>query len=127
MKKIFCILLSLIILLGLCACGSSGAKEDPNALQAGFAREVCIPDDPIVYIAGGTASEDPSTDGLLDEIAVTCIALKQGGNTYLVYTCDVVDIESFYKGTETVISEASGIDPAYIILNATHTHSAPTL
>ena len=127
MKKIFCVLLSLILVFGLCACGGSGAKEDPNALQAGFAREVCLPDDPIVYIAGGTASEDPSTDGLLDEIAVTCIALKQGGNTYLVYTCDVVDIESFYKGTETVISEASGIDPAYIILNATHTHSAPTL
>ena len=108
MKKLIYVLLSLITLLGLCACGSSGgAKEDPNVLQAGFAREVCLPDDAIVYIAGGTASEDPSTDGVLDEITITCVALKQSGRTILVYTCDVVDIESFYTGTETVISEVT--------------------
>ena len=128
MKKLICILLSVMTIIGLCACGSSGGtKEDPTSLLAGFAREVCLPDDAIVYIAGGTASEDPSTDGVLDEIMITCIALKQNGRTILVYTCDVVDIESFYTGTETVISEATGIPASDIILNATHTHSAPTL
>lgn len=129
MKKLLCILLSMITALGLCACSSSGdvPAEDPNVLQAGFSRNVCLPDDAIVYIAGGTAEDDPSTDGVLDEITVTCIALRQGGRTVLVYTCDVVDIEKFYLGTETVITEATGIPATDIILNATHTHSAPTL
>ena len=57
MKKIICVLLSLILVFGLCACGGSGAKADPNALQAGFARLDCIPDDPLVHIAGGTAAD----------------------------------------------------------------------
>lgn len=127
MKKAISFLLVILTTLGLCACGEGGTKTDPNALQAGFACVVCIPDDAVVYIAGGTAENDPSTDGLLDEIAVTCIALQQGGQTYLVYTCDVVDIYSFYTTTETTITEKTGIAASNIILNATHTHSAPTL
>ena len=127
MKKLTCLLLALVMVLGLCACGG-GAKEDPNVLQAGFWREVCLPDDPIVYIAGGDPASDPSTDGVLDELAVTAIALKQGGMTYLIYTCDIVDIDgAFYRTTETAISEATGLPVEQIILNATHTHSAPTL
>lgn len=128
MKKLFGILLVFVILLGLCACGNSGAQADTGALQAGFSRLQCLPDDSIVYIAGGTASEDPSTDGVLDEITVTCVALKQGGETYLIYTCDVVDIDGkFYKTTDAAISEATGLPVEKIILNGTHTHSAPTL
>ena len=127
MKKLLCILLSLVTVLGLCACGG-GTKTDENALQAGFWREVCLPDDAIVYIAGGDPASDPSTDGVLDELAVTCIALKQGGKTYLIYTCDIVDIDGkFYHTTETAITNATGIPVEQIILNATHTHSAPTL
>ncbi|MBR4864422.1 MAG: hypothetical protein IKU07_07590 [Oscillospiraceae bacterium] len=125
MKKLLCILLATVMVLGLCACG--GAKEDPNALQAGFARLDCIPDDPLVHIAGGDAASDPATDGLLDNLAVTCIALKQGENTYLIYTCDIVDIVDFYKLTESIITKETGVPAENIILNATHTHSAPTL
>ena len=127
MKKILCIFLSALLLLGLCACSKSETAPDPNVLQAGFARVVCIPDDAVVYIAGGTAENDPSTDGLLDEIAVTCIALQQGGQTYLIYTCDVVDIHNFYTTTENAITKATNVPTENIIINATHTHSAPTL
>ncbi len=125
MKKLMCLFLALVMVLGLCACG--GAKEDPNALKAGFARLDCIPDDPLVHIAGGDAASDPATDGLLDNLAVTCIALQQGGQTYLIYTCDIVDIVDFYKLTESVVEKETGVPVSNIILNATHTHSAPTL
>ena len=127
MKRFFSLILSMLLILSLCACGG-GSKEDPNVLQAGFARVICLPDDQLVYIAGGTAAEDPATDGVLDELAETCIALRQGGETYLIFTCDVVDIDGkFCKITDKAISEATGIPEDKIILNATHTHSAPTL
>lgn len=130
MKKLLCFVLSMLMILGLCACsgGEGGEAETPDTgLQAGFARVTCLPDDKIVYIAGGDAAADPSTDGVLDPLAVTAIALKQGGRTILVYTCDIVDIDSFYTTTEKEIAEATGLPVTDIILNATHTHSAPTL
>ena len=76
MKKLLSLLMAVVMVFGLCACGASentettGAAEgaaDPNALQAGFARIDCIPDDPLVHIAGGDSASDPATDGLLAE------------------------------------------------------------
>ena len=136
MKKLLSLLMAVVMVFGLCACGASentettGAAEgaaDPNALQAGFARIDCIPDDPLVHIAGGDSASDPATDGLLDNLAVTCIALKKGEDTYLIYTCDIVDIVDFYKTVDNTVSSATGVPVERIILNATHTHSAPTL
>lgn len=129
MKKLICVLLTLAVVLGLCACGGEGGgeKTDDGALQAGFARVACLPDSYPVHIAGGDAASDICQNGYLDELTVTCIALKQGEQTVLIYTCDVVDIAGFYNETETAISKATGIPASHIILNATHTHSAPTL
>ena len=98
-----------------------------NKLQAGFGRIVCLPDDPIVHIAGNDAKTDMNTDGIRDELAVTCIALRQGGKTYLIYTCDTVTINDFYVPTKEMITKATGVEADCIVLNATHTHSAPTL
>lgn len=128
MKKIICLFLAALMVFGLCACGGSegGAKEDAG-LQAGFSRMDCIPDDPLVHIAGGDAASDPATDGLLDNLAITCVALKKGDQTFLIYTCDIVDITDFYLATERSISSETGVPVDNIILNATHTHSAPTL
>ena len=146
MKKSVCLLLSMVLVFSLWACSGSDAgtadntekapettaatepapTEDPTVLQAGFARQDCIPDDPLVHIAGGTAADDPATDGLLDNLAVTCVALKKNGETYLIFTCDIVDIVE-YKSEERVITEATGVPDTHIIFNATHTHSAPTL
>ncbi len=125
MKKILCILLTLVIVLGLCACGAS--KGDPNALRAGYARLECTPDDALVHIAGGTAADDPATDGLLDTLAITCIALKKGEDSYLIYTCDIVDVTEYYSTVENAVSDLTGVPKENIIINATHTHSAPTL
>lgn len=97
------------------------------SLKIGFGRVVCLPDDPIVHIAGNDAKTDMNTDGVRDDLAVTCIAIKKDERTYLIFTCDTVTINEFYIRTKEMITENTGVPADRIILNATHTHSAPTL
>ena len=96
-------------------------------LKVGFGRIVCLPDDPIVHIAGNDAKTDRNTDGIRDELAVTCIALSQEEKKWLIYTCDTVTINEFYVSIKEMVTAATGVPGENIVLNATHTHSAPTL
>jgi len=154
MKKLISLLLVVVMVFSLCACSGSDSttanadskpadsatttptepasstpatNDDPNVLKAGFGRVDSAPETDLVHIAGGSAADDPATDGMLDTLAVTCIALQKNGETYLVYTCDIVDIVDFYKTVDNEVSAATGISKDHIILNATHTHSAPTM
>ena len=38
-------------------------------LKIGFGRVVCLPDDPVVHIAGNDAKTDMNTDGVRDDLA----------------------------------------------------------
>ena len=129
MKKILLFLLAMTFVFSMFACDSkeNGPSADPNQLMVGFGRVTCVPDDPLVHIAGGTAKDDPATDGLLDTIDITCVSLKKGDDTYLIYTVDIVDVTGYNTVIEKEIKNEMGIDPANIIFNGTHTHSAPTL
>lgn len=129
MKKFLCLVLSVIIVLSLCACGASEGGNDKAAeFQIGFARVKAMPDTYPVHIAGNDAGKDVCEGSFLDELSVTCVAMKQGEETVLVYSCDIVDIDGdFYRDTEAAIAKETGLPVEKIVLNATHTHSAPTL
>ena len=44
MKKLISLVLSLVLVLGLCACGeSSGEEKVPEGLQIGYGRESMMP------------------------------------------------------------------------------------
>ena len=122
MKKILSILLVFIMVLGLCACGESGAKEDPNQLKVGFAKVDITPDYPVAI--SGSATERVSTN-IRGNIYFTCIAISQEAETYLVCTMDLVGTyESFADLVRTAMAKETGIPEDHIILNATHTHSS---
>jgi hypothetical protein len=59
---------------------------------------------------------------------VTCVALANGGETYLVYTLDYITASNDYTApAEKLITEATGIPAERIIMNCTHTHSGPAI
>lgn len=122
MKKIITLLLVLTLIVGLCACGSNGGKE---GMQAGFARASIIPKTQ-VHLDGSTVEDRPAGDAI-DDITATCIAISNGKDTLLLYTMDLVHIQSETYKVQDYISEATGIAVENIILNATHTHSAPAV
>lgn len=122
MKRFLTLFLTFAILFGLCACGGNGGKK--AGLQVGFGRASTLPDEQVT-LAGGDANTRKS-QGYMDEIFATCIAMTEGDETILMYTLDTITIlESVYAVQED-ISAATGIPTENIILNATHDHSSPS-
>ena len=127
MKKIISIVLALVLVLGLCACGESGGKAGGSkGLQVGFGRESIVPDILGVEIAGGDASARLS-DGVIDEVAATCIAIKEGDETILLYTVDFITVDKQVYLAQQDIAAATGVPEENIILNTTHTHSGVSI
>ena len=126
MKKIISLLLAFFMLSGLCACGGEEGGEKYEGLQVGFARESILPDSMGVQIAGGDAKARIA-DGYRDEIAATCIAIREGGETILLYTIDFITVDKHVYTAQADIASATGIDPRNIILNTTHTHSGVSI
>lgn len=129
MKKLLSILLTVILVLGLCACGGKDAGESqPKGLQAGFGREIVMPETSGVHI-NGTDTASRISQGFLDYIKVTCIALRdEAGTTVLIYTADMLGSnDSTVEPLRTLISQATGVAEENIMFAATHSHSAPAM
>lgn len=129
MRKFLSILLSAVIVLGLCACGGGGGEtpETPKQLQIGFGRVNATPSYP-VSLHGYGEEALRITSNFTHYIYITCIAARYGEDTILIYT---LDIGSLKKGVPALIrqaaSEATGIPGENIFFGATHTHSGPSL
>ena len=145
MKKILCLLLSILLVTGLLACSSSESSADSTdgttaettgteptvtddsaqlaGFQVGFSRKSIMPQQLGVQIAGGDASARLS-DGALDDVCTTCIAISMDGEIYLVFTMDFMVLnKSAVEAIKPSIAEATGIPEERILLNCTHTHS----
>lgn len=131
MKKVLSVLLSVMLMLSLCACGSSSSAPETtesvktNTLQAGWGRENITPQYPVVI--GGYSNR--ISESYRDYQYVTCIAVSDGNETVLMYTIDAININANGLGDEfrAAITAATGILPERIFMGATHTHSAGSL
>ena len=122
MKRIISLLLVTVLILGLCACGGSG-ESGKKGLMAGFDRQGILPVKNGVQIAGGDAAARLS-EGFLDEVSTTCIALSKDDQTYLVFTCDfMVVYSSIVDPVKAAITAKTGVPTDNILFNCTHTHS----
>ena len=133
MKKIIVLLLVLATVLGLCACGGTGeqeatepeAKETPQ-LQIGYGKVNITPSYPVGLAASGDEKNRRHT-GLVSYLFATCVAVKYGEETYLMYTVDTISIGDAFGDVLRVeiLNEFPDLKLENIYLGATHTHSAP--
>ena len=132
MKKLISILLMLAVVLGLCACGSTGgetATTEPayQGLQMGYARELIMPVNQVNMSGSGNQEHRVST-GFLDYLYATCIAVTEGENTVLLFSTDTLTAKSGWTGeARRQISTATGIPQENIQIGGTHTHSGPAV
>ena len=134
MKKIITLLLTLSMILSLCACGGSGNNTDgadgdatTESLSVGFGRVNVTPDFS-VGLGGYSDNETRRSDGFIDYLYVTCLAFTEGDETILVFDTDNLAIAAGnLKKLRDTVSPATGIPEDHILAYATHTHSAPSI
>ena len=125
MKKLFSMLLACLMLMSLVACGGSKdeAKAEPVGLQAGFGRADVSPLAP-APMGGYGDSDTRLSSSIMDPTYATCVAIKQGDETFLFFTVDAIackdDIANRLRDS---IKGELGIPQENIIIGATHTHS----
>ncbi len=91
-------------------------------LEVGYGRVNITPEYP-VGMAGSAASR--VSEGAMDPLYITFIALRQEETTLLVATMDLVgSYEEYSEPVRSHISQVTGIASEYVILNSTHTHSS---
>lgn len=129
-KKWIACLLLLAVVLSVCACGESGGATEPKTpagLQVGYARESIMPDEP-VNISGSGNQAHRLSEGFMDILYATCIAITEGDTTILLYSTDTLAArENWTEEARQLICEATGIPETNIQIGATHTHSGPAV
>ena len=133
MKRILTIFLVLAMIFSLCACGSSGSSGDATAdvaadsgLQVGYSRINLTPSYQ-VSLAGYSDDDTRRSEGYRTYIYLTCIAVRSGEDTFLLYTIDALSATRAVQNTmRATITAAVDIPEDHIFVGATHCHSAPT-
>ncbi len=92
---------------------------------AGAAREITTPE--IGTFLYGYRPEFASA-AVHDDLSVTALAVSQSGNTVLLITAEIGDLQTaLCDETREKISAECGIAVENIVISSTHTHSAPNL
>jgi len=132
MKKVFVLLLTAAMLLGLCACGSSGETGETQAagtegLQVGYSK-INITPEYKVGLGGYSDAETRTAQGFIDYIYTTCIAATSGDETILIFTIDNCAAARDIADTiRAAVSPATGIAAEKIFIGATHGHNCPSM
>jgi hypothetical protein len=128
MKKMICLFLAILMTLSLCACGGSnaGTQEEKPQLEIGYGKVNITPNYSVGLAASGDEKQRRST-GMVSYLFATCVAVKYGEETYLLYTVDTIGISETMGDMlrVEVLSEFPDLKLENIYFGATHTHSAP--
>jgi hypothetical protein len=80
-----------------------------------------------VWLHGYAAREHPS-QGILEPISLSCLAVSNGAETVLLFSCDMIGIHSYVcDRLYALLERRVGIAPPRIMLSCSHTHFAPAL
>ena len=98
---------------------------DKTGFQAGWAREDITPTSSVPLGGYGNTSYRMSKT-VQERLYATCIALREGEKTVLLYTLDIIRCpESLYQMAAELIGRKTGVPADQIYLSCTHTHSGP--
>jgi neutral ceramidase len=114
------------VLLGSVLAGSLLAA-DPSLWQAGTARVVITPTEPL-WMAGYASRTNPA-DGKVMDLWIKVLALEDArGHRAIILTGDLLGFpQSIYQHICAALKEKFALAPDQILLSASHTHCGPVL
>ena len=129
MKKIFAILLTVCMLLGLVACGGAAAEEAQTTaapaatFMAGFGMVDITPKESVPLASYG---DDRMSEGLYSKLEARAVVLKDPNGDMLIFAVGDVSWCPNQLGSviRSDISKELGIPENNIILSGTHTHAS---
>lgn len=138
MKRMITLLLVLVMMLGLCACGKTdggaadtkpAAKGDATGLKVGYSRIDITPSgDQQLPLAGYGNTERRLSTGFQVPLFTTCVAYSDGEDTVLIFQNDLAGAKPDLVATvRAKIKDKLAIPETNIMIAGTHTHSAPDL
>ena len=145
MKKLISLLLALVMVLSLCACGgqdtptttggdsvadtTTGAAVDemPKVFMAGFGKADITPEEFGVPMQGYGNGRTRLSNGLYSYIYSVALAVRDAdGNTAIIISVDNAAVgETYCKQVAEKIEQESGVPASNVLLTAIHQHSTP--
>ena len=96
-----------------------------TGLQVGYAK-IDITPDYVIGLGGYSNSESRKSEGVAMPIYTTCIALRDGDETVLLFTIDKCGIPRIVcQLIRESVCPATGLPEEKVFIGATHSHSAP--
>lgn len=98
-----------------------------HSFSVGYARVDITPTESVPLAGYGNTLQRLS-QGVLDPLFATCIAITDNDSTLLLCTIDLINTADFYcNPARDAISEKYGIAREAVVISAIHTHSAPDM
>ncbi len=99
--------------------------ETPEQLHIGWAQQDITPKEPVLLRGQHHARV---SEGVRDPLTVTALALDGGQVHAVLVSCDIIGIPGeLVAAVRKRVTGIEGLDPESIVLNATHTHTAPVI
>lgn len=129
MKKLFCLLLSALLVFGLVACGETESQEQGNAdvLQIGFGRTDITPEIGTDLSSTGTGASSRVCEGVSDNLYAHAVVLKDSdGTVMIIVTTDMSWGDQAMMGVlRPLVQEKYGVDQEHFLMGGVHNHNAP--
>ena len=101
--------------------------HDPTGFATGFGKVVVNPNAGVGLGGFGNSDERTSTH-VTDDICISCVAVSDGEQKILLFSLDACGVsKTNWNQVARSVEKELGIPRENIVLNASHSHSAPSL
>ncbi len=99
----------------------------PEGFSAGFSRRIVTPETG-TSLGGFPGANKRLSDTVIDDLTLSCLALSDGEEVILLFSSDSIHVgKPIADAVANIALEEYGIPEEHVLMNATHTHSGPSL